>query len=536
MKHCSITPLFSFSVAPTGKTPVLHPRLCAGFAIVCILFLSPSLDAATKFAWSGNAGWIDFAPSADIQVQAGPGYLEGYAYATNFGWIHFGDGSPANGTEYSNSSGADFGVNHSGTGELSGLAYSGNIGWINFSWATPNNPLRPRIDLVTGQASGYAYAANVGWINLENLTMPGVTARITTTNNSPDAGQDITLELRVFGHEVLQFAWFRDGQPVPGATDPRYDLPSAQLFHAGAYQVRVTRADGTTFESDPLDVAVTTPPPSGARLLNLSTRGRSLGGDNILIPGFFVAGNDNKQLLIRTVGPRLVPFGVTDALADPQMTLQRDENGGFVNIAANDDWRDGNDVPTLLARSDAVGAFSLEDSTKDSVLDESAQPGRYTVTAEGVGGTQGVALVEVYDADDATTDSRLTNLSIRAFTGTGDDIIIPGFVISEEGPLNLLIRAAGPKLADFGVPGVLEDPRIAIFGDAGLLFENDDWEDIDNGASVSSAGATVGAFEFDPGSRDAAIVATLAPGRYTVQVSGADGGTGVALFELYELP
>ena len=92
--------------------------------------------------------------------------LSGWAYAANFGWIHFGDGTPDDGIAYSNTSATDYGVNQDGNGRLVGYAYAANIGWINFEQTHG----QPEFSLSTGDFSGYAYSANVGWINLSTLT------------------------------------------------------------------------------------------------------------------------------------------------------------------------------------------------------------------------------------------------------------------------------------------------------------------------------------------------------------------------------
>jgi len=493
-----------------------------------------SLRAATDHAWAGNAGWIDFTPSTAPGVWAAPGVLGGYAYAPNFGWIHFGDGSPADGKRYANTSASDYGVNHNGTGELSGYAYSPNIGWINFSWADPSDPNRPRVDLITGRASGYAYSGNIGWINLEELVIPGVTAQLALPGAGTTAGSQAVLAVVVYSEEDLEYTWLHNGVPIPGATGRTLVYPSLQGFHGGDYQVRIRRPDGTTIDLPVATLDVPRPPASGARLLNLSTRGKILGGDEVLIPGFVVAGADSQPLIIRTVGPRLLKFGVGDAIADPRMTVRRLIGNESFEVAANDNWRDGNDVEALRARFASVGAFDFEDSVLDAALDLSLSPGSYSVIADGVGGGTGVALVELYDAADAAT-SRLINISIRAVSGSGEDAIIPGFTISEEGPLTLLMRAVGPGLTEYGVEGVLSDPTITVFSGGEPLFENDNWEDIQNGVPVAEAAGQVGAFQLEAGSRDAAMLLTLAPGPYTVQVKGAAGETGVVLFELYEV-
>src|SRR5688572_23379077 len=125
-----------------------------------------TIDAADKYAWSTNTGWINFRPSPVDGVITGERFLSGYAWAANTGWIHMGDGTPVNGHTYATASGTDYGVNHDGGGNLSGFAYSANTGWINFGWAGPNDPNRPHFDIITGNFSGYAWSANTGWVNL----------------------------------------------------------------------------------------------------------------------------------------------------------------------------------------------------------------------------------------------------------------------------------------------------------------------------------------------------------------------------------
>ena len=111
--------------------------------------------------------------------------------------------------------------------------------------------------------------------------------------------------------------------------------------------------------------------------------------------------------------------------------------------------------------------------------------------------------------------------------------MIAGFVVSGSAPKSVLIRAIGPSLAAFGVTGVLADPKLELFSGSAKINENDNWAGAD--ALVNSF-SSVGAFALDVNSKDAALLATLAPGSYTVQVSGVANTTGVALVEVYEIP
>src|SRR5690606_25246043 len=117
----------------------------------------------------------------------------------------------------------------------------------------------------------------------------------------------------------------------------------------------------------------------------------------------------------------------------------------------------------------------------------------------------------------------------------GAGALTPGFVINGSGSKRVLIRVIGPTLASFGVTGTMTDPKLEVLplNQSIVIAENDNW----GGATeLQNAFAASGAFSLSSaGSKDAAIVVTLAPGGYTVRVSGADGGTGEVLVEAYDL-
>ncbi|MBM3842484.1 MAG: hypothetical protein FJ397_04340 [Verrucomicrobia bacterium] len=133
--------------------------------------------------------------------------------------------------------------------------------------------------------------------------------------------------------------------------------------------------------------------------------------------------------------------------------------------------------------------------------------------------------------------AQLVNTSVRVRVGTGDDTLISGFVVGAQ-PRTFLFRAVGPTLASFGVGGVLADPILTLFGSTqNVIATNNDWgtNPSYSAATITAAMASAGAFALPAGSRDAVLIATLPSGAYTVQVTGANSGTGVALFEAYEL-
>jgi hypothetical protein len=142
-----------------------------------------------------------------------------------------------------------------------------------------------------------------------------------------------------------------------------------------------------------------------------------------------------------------------------------------------------------------------------------------------------VALAEVYEV--GTNTGRLVNVSARTTVGTGDDVLVVGFVVDGNVPKRLLLRGVGPTLGGFGVSGVLENPLLRLYNaEREVVAENDDWI----AGAVATVGQSVGAFPLEGGSKDAALVYTVVPGAFTAQVSGLGGTSGIALVEVYEVP
>lgn len=270
------------------------------------------------------------------------------------------------------------------------------------------------------------------------------------------------------------------------------------------------------------------------RLANLSTRAQVGSGSNVAVVGFVIGPGSSKNVLIRAVGPTLSQLSVPGVISDPQIDVF--DSGGH-RILGNDNW--GSAIaPAGAATStifNSVGAFTLPTGSRDAALVATLAPGLYTAQVSGVGAASGIALVEVYDL---TGSGRLINLSTRAQVGTGAGIMISGLVLAPgSGVRKILVRAAGPGLSLLNVTsGVLADPAIAVFDATNTqIAANDNW-DTTNAAAMSAAFAEAGAFPFQSGSKDSALIADLQPGTsYTIEVSGVGGTTGMALVEVYDI-
>ena len=338
-------------------------------------------------------------------------------------------------------------------------------------------------------------------------------------------GGNVTFSVAATGTAPLAYQWKKDGVALAGATAATLTLTNAQGADAGSYSVTITSSAGTITSN-----AVTLTIPS-ARLANVSVRSGAGTGDQTLIVGLALGGTGSKQVLVRGIGPGLTQFGLPGALADPQLRLF---NSAGVQTHVNEDWGGG---ATLSGAFSAVGAFSLPAASKDAALLVPLATGTYTAQVTATSGT-GVALLEAYDADAAVTTARFVNISARTQVGTGDNVLVIGFVVTGTGPKTVLLRAVGPGLTQFGVGGVLADPQLRLFNAAGTATDtNDDWASSAALAAAHGAAFTqTGAFGLPAASKDAALLVTLQPGAYTAQVSGVAGTTGVALVEVYEVP
>ncbi len=298
--------------------------------------------------------------------------------------------------------------------------------------------------------------------------------------------------------------------------------------------------------------------PVESQLTNISTRGLVLTGDNVQIGGFIIGGTEPKTVLIRARGPVLADFGVPGELANPFLQLF----SGQTVIAENDNWETtlplcqnrglncgGAAEITATGLDPCVG--NMTGCTRESAILITLNPGNYTAIVSGVGGGTGVGMVEVFEVGTAGS-SKLTNISTRGVVEAGDDVMIGGFIIGGSTRKTVLIRARGPVLANFGVPGVLANPFLRLFDISGtLIADNDDWETttaLCQGSGLSCGGAAeITATELEPCrpiplpgqpptptgcSLESAILVTLDPGPYTAIVSG---GTGVGLVEVFEV-
>ncbi len=346
-------------------------------------------------------------------------------------------------------------------------------------------------------------------------------------------GSTVVFNVEATGLPAPTYQWHRNNTALPGATAALLVIKNASSTHTGTYTAVVTNSLGTV-TSGVAALALSNDAYFG-HLVNLSIRTSLTPSVPDFTVGTVIGGTNtvgNKALLARAVGPSLIPFGLTDAVIDSKIDLL----SGTTVVGTNDNW---NGTAAITTANAAVGAFPFASNTsKDAaIFNPATAAGSYTLQIAGVGGATGTVLAELYDATAVAAFTaatpRLINVSVRKQIDAGE-ILTAGFVIGGHTSRTVLIRAVGPTLGVFGVPGTMSDPKLELYFGSAVLAANDNWG---GDAQLNAVCAAVGAFGIsDTASKDAMLVITLAPGAYTAQVGGANNSSGAALVEIYEVP
>jgi hypothetical protein len=373
-----------------------------------------------------------------------------------------------------------------------------------------------------------------------SVTSNNATLTVNTTSAPPTITLQPASQTMASGHTAVfnvgatgatGFQWRRGGTNIVGATSATLVIANVSAAAAGTYTVVVSGATGAPANSTPATLSVVNDTNFG-RLINLSIlTDIPAAGDKFTL-GYVVGGtgtSGNKPLVIRAAGPSLGALGVPGTVADPKMEFFT----GTVKSGDNDNWGGSANLTAAMA---AVGAFGYTGGTSlDAAAAVSVPSSSNSVEVSAVGSGTGTVIAEIYDATPSSAFTpatpRLVNVSVLKHLGTG---LTMGFVVGGNTSKSVLVRAVGPTLAGFGVGGTVADPQLILRGPGGVSFgANNDWGDA---VALGNAATAVGGFGLAAGSKDAALLVTLPPNSYTVEVTGVANTTGSALIEVYEVP
>jgi hypothetical protein len=372
--------------------------------------------------------------------------------------------------------------------------------------------------------------------NVSVSSVASITAQ--PTRQSVALGSTATFTTAATGNPAASMQWQRraagstvwanllQGGSYSGVTTTTLTVSNVTgAMHGDQFRVIHTNSAGDAI-SDAANLTV-----SASRLINLSVLTSVATGDAFTM-GYVVGGpgtSGTKSILIRAAGPSLVPLGVAGVLDDPRLELFT----GASKTGENDNW---GGTAALMNAFTTVGAFAFANGqSRDAAALATILAGDNSVRVSAAGAGSGAVIAELYDSTPATSVTastpRLVNVSVLKHLGSG---LTAGFSIGGNIPKTILVRAIGPTLGapPFNVPDVVADPQLALFSGSDRVSGNDNWS---GSKALVEAFSQVGAFLLPATSGDAAIVTTLSPGNYTVQVSGIGGTTGVALVEIYDI-
>lgn len=297
---------------------------------------------------------------------------------------------------------------------------------------------------------------------------------------------------------------------------------------------------GATLVADPTDFS---------QVVNISTRSEILTGDSAMIAGFTVLGSDPLDVLIMSEGPTLAapPNNLSGAIENPTIELFKTDFGikppvsNSVDIPQNPNtvWGGSTELSDAMT---LLRGRALPIDSNDAAMRATLSEGVYTLIVKGVDDGTGIGTVEVYDESYRTnpeSDAILFNIATRSFVGSGQNsVMIAGFTVIGSKSQKVLIRAQGPGVGLPAGASALPNPKIKVFDQttgADLLFENDNWGDIENNtAEILLVAASVNSRGYVTGSLNSAMVVDLPPNKiYGVHLSGDVGESGIALVEVF---
>ncbi len=333
---------------------------------------------------------------------------------------------------------------------------------------------------VTGSDGTFSLDASITFNIAEGAAVaPAFIANPNPSSQTVNAGTTIVFTVAATGSPTPTLQWQKNGSVLPGQTNATLTLNNAQPVDSGSYACVATNSAGSvTSATAALTVNAITAPP------------------------------------VFTTPP------VSKTVASGSTAV-------FTVVIS------GAPAPTLQWRKDGAPIANATSATLLLSAATSANAGSYTCVATNSLGTATSAAATL--AVSATADfGRIINLSILTGLSSSEGLFTVGFVIGGAGTSGskpLVIRAGGPALATLGVGGVLPDPKLDLFSGTTVTNSNDNWGGT---AALTAAFTAVGAFPFNPNSKDAAVNPTLAAGGYTVQVKDAATASGTVIAELYD--
>jgi hypothetical protein len=390
---------------------------------------------------------------------------------------------------------------------------------LNYQWYFNDNPIAGATgatltlgNVQESDAGSYSVMVtdgdgNGGMSNAASLTVDDGTAppsiAIQPASQDVNAGSDVVLAVTATSDLPLSYQWYFDGSPIDGATGAMLSMTSVQAVNDGTYTVDVTDGAGNETTSDGATLTVDPVPSQGIATQPVS---QTIQAGSTVVFTVTASGSVQSSSIAELKGPSAKVTG--------SATYQWQFNG--TNLA------DGNGVSGSAGPQLVIQGANATESGDYCCL----------VTTGGVAAESNSASLLVATAPNP---GYLVNLSARGFVGTGSNVLIGGFYIVGSTSRTVLVQALGPALSGESVSGVLQHPMLTIHDSTGAtIYSDTGWGS--RQLLLNAAAAVYANPVLKANSGDSEVLLTLPPGGYTAEISGADGGAGVALCAIYQLP
>ncbi len=412
-------------------------------------------------------------------------------------------------------------------------------------------------------SNGVSPAATSNAAVLTVNTAPTISVQPSPASQTVTAGASVTYSVTASGNPTPTYQWTKNGAAIAGATSSSLTVNPVALASAGNYAVVVSNSVGSV-TSSVAALTVNTPPAITTQPLS-----QSVGtGTNVTFTAA-ATGNPVPSFQWKKAGTD-IPGATSASLVLSNVALT--DAGSYTVVASNGIGSAVTSNAAVLTVSDGV-TISTQPQSQTVTAGASVT---FTVVAGGTaplayqwqkGGTDisgatnstytisttqtsdsGAYDVVVSNAASSVTSSTATLTvnpapvrglvegSGRSFIATAGAVATGSFTVEGLASKQMLVRAIGPALANYGLTGVLTNPQLEIdnASTGAVVATNSGWSAAGNAAQIATVSTQVGAFALTSGSADAAVLANFAPGTYNVKVTGAGGTTGAVLLEVYD--
>ena len=426
-------------------------------------------------------------------------------------------------------------------------------------------------------STGTLYITNTGRNTIRKASPPSIniSPSITTNpnNNLATIGASVALSVVATGSGSLTYQWYlnntaiTNNTSISGAQTANLLISNFSANQAGQYYVTITNSFGTVTSTQAnvdLPISILTQPQS-----------QSVISGNLITYSVTASGTDPKYQWNFTPNNSAVASPIAGA-TNSTYTIQnvQQSNLGYYSVTVSNAV---SSTTSLAAALTVINPLITTQPTSSTIIigqsitlsvtasgsalayqwyfNGLAIPGAtsstYTIASTTLAnlGAYKVSVINSFGTVTSNTvqltginnPGRLTNLSVLSMDGPGSQLLTIGFVTggtNTSGAQNLLIRGSGPAIstAPFNVSNVLLDPTLTVYNGSNIIASNDNWGTPSNNAyAVLAADAATGAFALtNTTSTDAALVTSLAPGGYTVQIAGKNGSSGNVIAEVYD--